>query len=49
MAPGVLQDLGLVYVPVLMLLYIAAFGFLTGYRISRESHEGHLEELGADE
>ena len=45
--PGVLQDLGLVYVPVLMLLYIAAFGFLTGYRISRESHEGHLERLGS--
>jgi len=45
--PGVLQDLGLVYVPVLMLLYIAAFGFLTGYRISRESHEGHLERLSS--
>ena len=46
-APGVLQELGLVYVPVLMLLYVAAFGFLTGYRISRESHEGNLERLGA--
>jgi Na+/melibiose symporter-like transporter len=43
--PGVLQDLGLVYVPVLMLLYVAAFGFLTGYRISRESHSSHLHEL----
>jgi Na+/melibiose symporter-like transporter len=44
-APGVLQDLGLVYVPVVMILYVAAFGFLTGYRISRESHQGHLERL----
>ena len=43
--PEILQNLGLVYVPVLMLLYLAAFGFLTGYRISRESHSGHLHEL----
>lgn len=48
-APGVLQELGLVYVPVLMVLYVAAFGFLTGYRISRASHEGHLERLGTSD
>ena len=48
-APGVLQDLGLVYVPAVMILYVAAFGFLTGYRISRESHQGHLDRLGSAE
>ena len=47
--PGVLQDLGLAYVPVVMVLYVAAFGFLTGYRISRESHQGHVERLGSSE
>jgi Na+/melibiose symporter-like transporter len=47
-APGVLQDLGLVYVPIIMILYVAAFAFLTGYGISRESHQDHLHRLGDD-
>ncbi len=47
-APGVLQDLGLVYVPIIMILYVAAFGFLTGYRISRESHQDHVQRLTHD-
>jgi glycoside/pentoside/hexuronide:cation symporter, GPH family len=47
-APGVLHDLGLIYVPILMVLYVAAFGFLTGYRISRESHQEHLHRLTND-
>ena len=41
----ILRNLGLVYVPVIMVLYISAFGFLTGYRISRASHETHLTQL----
>jgi Na+/melibiose symporter-like transporter len=47
-APGVLHDLGLVYVPIVMILYVAAFGFLTGYRISRASHQDHLHRLADD-
>ena len=44
--PGeTVRKLGLVYVPVLMVLYIAALGFLSGYRISRESHAANLKRL----
>ncbi|MDG2333252.1 MAG: MFS transporter [Myxococcota bacterium] len=44
-----LRELGFIYVPVLMVLYVLAFGFLTGYRISRESHEEHLTRLQAED
>lgn len=44
-APGVVRDLGLVYVPTLMVLYIFALLFLTGYRISRETHSDNLRRL----
>jgi Na+/melibiose symporter-like transporter len=42
---GVVRDLGLVYVPVLMVVYVIALGLLTGYRISRESHGENLRRL----
>lgn len=44
-APAVVRDLGLVYVPTLMVLYVVALGFLTGYRISRETHNENLNRL----
>jgi len=47
--PGVVRDLGLVYVPTLMVLYIFALLFLTGYRISRETHSDNLRRLSANE
>ncbi len=47
--PETLQNLGLIYVPLVMILYVAAFGFLTGYRISRQSHRDNLERLVSGE
>ena len=47
-APEVVRNLGLVYVPVLMLLYICALTLLTGYRISRESHAENLRRLSGE-
>ncbi len=47
-APGVVRDLGLVYVPTLMVLYILALICLTGYRISRETHSENLRRLSAE-
>jgi len=44
-APEIVRNLGLVYVPVLMVVYMAALAFLTGYRISRESHTDNLRRL----
>jgi Na+/melibiose symporter-like transporter len=44
-APEVIRNLGLVYVPVLMVVYMIALGLLTGYRISRESHAENLRQL----
>jgi Na+/melibiose symporter-like transporter len=44
-APEVIHDLGLVYVPILMGVYLIALGFLTGYRISRATHTANLEKL----
>jgi GPH family glycoside/pentoside/hexuronide:cation symporter len=41
----VIRNLGLVYVPVMMLVYLIALGFLTGYRISRETHAENLQQL----
>ena len=47
--PETIRHLGMVYVPVVMLLYVGALIFLTGYRISRESHSDNLRRLsGAD-
>jgi len=46
--PEVIRNLGLVYVPVLMLVYLCALWLLTGYRISRESHSKNLRRLSEE-
>jgi GPH family glycoside/pentoside/hexuronide:cation symporter len=40
-----IRNLGLVYVPVLAIVYLLALGFLTAYKISRETHFENLERL----
>lgn len=47
-APEVVRNLGLVYLPVLGGLYGAAITFVSLYRITRESHEESLRKLAAD-
>jgi len=52
-APGevsedIIRDLGLVFVPVLMVVYLIALALLTGYRISRESHGENLRRLASE-
>jgi Na+/melibiose symporter-like transporter len=44
-APETIRSLGLVYVPVLMVLYVCALVLMTGYRISRETHSENLRRL----
>ena len=46
-SPEVIRNLALVYIPVLMVVYMAAVGLLTGYRISRETHAETLQELSS--
>ena len=46
-APEVVRNLGLVYVPTLAVLYGLAVLILSGYRISRASHEESLRKLAA--
>jgi hypothetical protein len=36
---------GKVYVPVLAIVYLIAVGFLTGYKISRETHFENVKRL----
>ena len=43
--PVVVRALGLMYAPLLVLLYLVGIGFLSRYRISRASHEATLETL----
>jgi GPH family glycoside/pentoside/hexuronide:cation symporter len=43
--PEVVRRLGLVYTPVLVVLYLVAIAFLATYRISRETHEDNLRRL----
>jgi glycoside/pentoside/hexuronide:cation symporter, GPH family len=43
--PHVIFNLGLVYVPVLLTLYLISLAFISGYRISRETHEQNLRKL----
>jgi Na+/melibiose symporter-like transporter len=47
--PAVVRNLGLVYVPVLVVLYVITLGCLSLYRISRTSHAANLERLGRGE
>lgn len=44
--PTALRNLGLIYLPTLMILFLAATALLSTYRISRESHATTLERLG---
>ena len=41
----VVRNLGIVYVPILMFVYLVALVLLTGYRISRETHAENLARL----
>jgi Na+/melibiose symporter-like transporter len=43
--PAIVRTLGLVYTPLLVVLYVVAIGFLASYRISRETHERNLRRL----
>ena len=45
--PAVIRNLGVVYVPILVVLYVAFVACLFGYRIDRGQHEENLRRLGA--
>ena len=45
-APEVIRNLGLVYGPAVVVLYLCALACLAGYQITRESHAENLERLG---
>lgn len=45
--PAVVRDLGLAYIPILLLLYSGALSFLATYRITRATHEANLARLAA--
>lgn len=42
---SVIFDLGLVYAPVLLVLWAASIAFIAAYRISRATHEANLDRL----
>jgi Na+/melibiose symporter-like transporter len=46
--PSVMQHLALIYVPTLIGLYAVAFALLSGYRITRASHQETLQQLAAE-
>jgi Na+/melibiose symporter-like transporter len=46
--PGVMRHLALIYIPVQISLYALAFTLLSGYRITRASHQETLERLVAE-
>jgi GPH family glycoside/pentoside/hexuronide:cation symporter len=46
--PAVVRQLGMVYVPVLVVIYAIALGFLSTYRISRATHEQNLRRLAGE-
>jgi hypothetical protein len=43
--PAVVQNLGLVYAPVIVGLYLVGILFLSTYRIDKATHEANLETL----
>jgi len=47
-APGVMRHLALIYAPTQIGLYALAFILLSGYRITRESHQETLRQLAAE-
>jgi len=46
--PGVMHHLALIYAPVQISLYVIAFVLLSGYRITRESHQETLQQLAGE-
>jgi Na+/melibiose symporter-like transporter len=46
--PGVMRHLALIYLPVQVSLYALAFALLSGYRITRASHQETLQRLAAE-
>lgn len=46
--PTVVRDLGVAYIPILILLYGCALTLLSAYRISRARHEANLAQLAAE-
>jgi glycoside/pentoside/hexuronide:cation symporter, GPH family len=47
-APHVMRDFALIYVPTLVALYAISFVLLSGYRITRASHAETLQQLAAE-
>jgi GPH family glycoside/pentoside/hexuronide:cation symporter len=45
--PAVIERLGMVYVPTLIVLYLLSVAFMNGYRITRESHAESVRKLAA--
>ena len=46
--PGVMNHFALIYAPTLIGLYAIAFILLSGYRITRASHQETLQQLAAE-
>jgi GPH family glycoside/pentoside/hexuronide:cation symporter len=46
---AVVQRLGLVYAPAIVILYLIALAFLATYRISRDVHEANLRKLAGED
>jgi hypothetical protein len=46
-SPDVLFDLGLIYGPMLMVLYFLALGSISFYQITRSGHDGRVATLDA--
>lgn len=44
--PEVVRNLGLVFAPVVVFLFLIMIGFISLYRISRDTHEANLQRLG---
>ena len=47
MSPEIVRNLGLVYLPTVVVLYGAALACLLGYRITRAGHTESLRKLAA--
>ncbi|MDR3508567.1 MAG: MFS transporter [Caulobacteraceae bacterium] len=43
--PAIVRNLALIYLPVMMGLYLISMAWLSGYRITRQTHEANLEQL----
>ena len=46
---AVVQRLGLIYAPAIVILYLIALAFLATYRISRDVHEANLRKLAGED